>query len=200
MADQEKLRLFVAFDVPEEHRRALQDVVAPLREKFSGIRWTKVENQHITLKFLGWVPSARRSDVEEVCRGVSERSAPAVLSLTELGIFPGPKRARVLWAGIDDPTGLTPRLAADLDAGFRPLGFEPEERGFTPHLTLARLKQPQRLGELPQVPLEVRGTFSLDEMRLYRSHLSPKGARYEVIERFALGSKSNPNVEVIEEP
>lgn len=188
MADREKLRLFVAFDVPEEARRALQDVIAPLRERFSGIRWTKIENQHVTLKFLGWVPAAQREDIVEVCRDVSSRSAPALLSLTELGIFPGPKRARVLWAGIDDPSGLTSRLAADLDARFQPLGFEPEKRAFTPHLTLARSKRPQSVGELPQVPPELRGTFRLEDLRLYRSRLSPKGARYEVIDRFLLGS------------
>jgi 2'-5' RNA ligase len=188
MAEAEKLRLFVAFDVPEPFREALQEIVEPLRDALTGARWTNVADQHVTLRFLGWVPAEARSDVDAVCREVAGRREPADLSLGDLGTFPSTRRARVLWAGIEDLTGLTPGLAADLDAGFRTLGFEPEQRSYTPHLTLARIKRPRPLGDLPQVPSEARGIFRLEEVVLYRSHLSPKGARYELVERFPLGS------------
>jgi 2'-5' RNA ligase len=95
---------------------------------------------------------------------------------------------RVLWVGLHDSDKALVDLAKALDRGFEPLGFEPEKRDFTPHLTLARFKMPVRLDEpLPEIPVTDLPEFEVSALRLYRSHLSPKGARYEVVRDFPLG-------------
>ncbi|MGH2755503.1 MAG: RNA 2',3'-cyclic phosphodiesterase [Actinomycetota bacterium] len=183
----DRLRLFVAFDVPEERRRQVQAAVEPLRTLLPAARWTRVEDQHVTLKFIGWAESSGLDAIVDACRRVAGDHEPAEMSLAGVGAFPSRKRVRVLWAGIDDPTGLGEGLAVGLADALESLGIEREERRFTPHLTLARLKTPRRVDEgalaVDLGPLE---PFRVDHIVVYRSHLSPKGARYEAIERCPL--------------
>lgn len=186
MTESQKLRLFLAVDVPRSHLDTIAEAVAPLRATLPDARWTPVENQHITLKFLGWVPDDRLDDVVEVCTRVTWRHSSAELALIDLGAFPTPRRVRVLWVGIDDPANALRGLAGDLDEELEPHGFEREDRPFTAHLTLARLKTPRKLPEgLPTLGVGPLG-FDVGELVLYRSHLSPKGPRYEPLRAFPL--------------
>jgi RNA 2',3'-cyclic 3'-phosphodiesterase len=183
----DRLRLFVAFDVPEEHRRRVQEGIEPLRAELPGARWTSVESQHVTLKFIGWVEPSRLDPILTTTRAIAGAHAAAHMRVTGVGAFPSKKRVRVLWAGIEDPIGLGAALADDLSTGLEPLGIEREERAFTPHLTLARTRTPQRIDEgALDVDLGELAPFLVDEVVLYRSHLSGKGARYEAIERCPL--------------
>ena len=184
----ERLRLFVAADPPQAHLDRVADEMAKLKPLFPSARWTAPENQHVTLKFLGSTPSDRFDAVVESCKLVGRSHHPASVKLTSVGSFPSAKRSRVLWIGMDDPGELLTRLAADLDRALEPLGFPIEERAFTPHLTLCRFKTPVRLPEGPPVlDLSDLGPFDVVEFVLYRSYLSPKGARYEALERFPVG-------------
>lgn len=188
MSESEKVRLFVAVTVPDELLARLDDVTVDLRTKLRNARWVPPANQHLTLKFLGWVPGDRAAEVEKTCRMVASSHQPSELSLTRLGAFPSEGRVRVLWMGVDDPKGLLGAIANDLDAAFEPLGFPSEGRSYTPHLTLARFKMPVPLkGGFPTVEAPADGTFDVSDLKLFRSHLSPKGARYEVIATFPLG-------------
>lgn len=176
----EKLRLFTAVRVPHEQLEWLDRAVSELKG-LPGARWTTPENQHVTLNFLGWVPAALVPDAIAAVDATARLHAPASVSLGPLGAFPRERRARVLWGGLDDPAGLLPALAADLGGRLQTIGYEPEERGYTPHLTLARLKTPRSLaGLLPELPAPP-GPFTVDRVTLFRSRLSPAGARYEVI-------------------
>lgn len=188
MADA-KIRLFVAVQVPEELRAQLDDSLADLKTSFRNARWVAPENQHLTLKFLGWAPADRADAIASTCRAVAASRAPARMSLTELGAFPSTRRVRVLWVGIDDPEGLLARLATDLDGAFESLGFPSEGRPYTAHLTIARFKLPVPLkGGFPERRAPAHEPFEVHSIELFRSHLSPKGARYEVVESFPLGS------------
>ncbi len=183
----ERLRLFVAVDVPMEILQRVEREVAPLKEKWPQGRWSAVSNQHVTMKFLGWVPGDRFEQVRELCATVARSHAGAELSLSGLGSFPSARRMRVLWVGLDNPEGVLAGIAADLDRAFEPLGFPAEQRAFTAHLTLARFKTPVRVSEpLPRLGVGPQ-PFRIEEIVLYRSHLSPKGARYEVLGTFPLG-------------
>lgn len=180
----EKLRLFVAVDAPEDQLARLNRAIVPLKERFEKARWLPQANQHITLKFLGSTPSDRFEAVREVVEIVARSHAPATVSLAGLGAFPSPRRARVLWVGIDDPAELLTGVAADLSEAFEPLGYRVEAREFTPHLTLARFKVPARLEDVPEAPdFE---PFVVDRLLVYLSRLHPHGARYEVLEEIAL--------------
>ena len=185
------LRLFVAADVPETVKDLLAERVSPFMDRIPGARWTKPPGWHVTLKFLG---STWPRLVEEVkaaigtVAGTAERFESA---LTELGAFPSPRRARVLWAGLADHDRRFGEVVRSLDLALEE-HFAAEKRAFTPHLTIARLAPPRDLGEF--VP-DLVGTkvasdrFPVDRLVLYRSHLSPRGATYEPLERYPLGSR-----------
>ena len=187
--DAERLRLFVGVSIPRTHLERIDREIKSFRDKAINARWIDIENQHVTLKFLGSTPGDRVEEVERVCTMVASGHRSASLSLTETGAFPSARRVRVLWIGIDDPGELLSRIASDLDQAFEPLGFAAEGRDFTPHLTLCRFKMPVPLkAGLPQVDLSGLGPFEIGSIELFRSHLSPKGARYEVLRSFALAA------------
>jgi 2'-5' RNA ligase len=181
------LRLFVATDVPEPVRRGLAEAVRPWHDRVPGARWVTPENWHVTLKFLGSVYPRLLQWVTDQVRGAAAGGEPFTTSLTELGAFPSARRARVLWAGLEDSSGVFVRLAAELDALLE-REFQPEKRPFTPHLTVARFNQQ---GPLPDELLttDVRSEpFPVEHLTLYRSYLQRPAARYEALERFRLGS------------
>lgn len=190
MSGSGKIRLFVAATVPEDRLRALSADTAELRSALAQGRWTEVENQHVTLKFLGSVPEVRLAAIQEVGRTAAASHQVATVSLAGLGAFPNTRRARVLWAGMHDEAGVLGGIATDLDRGFEPLGFTPEARAFTPHLTLARFKTPRPLPELPALHPSTQASFPIADIVLFRSHLSPRGARYEPLDRFELRGSS----------
>jgi len=175
------LRLFVAVDVPDAVKEGLAASVAPFRDRIPGARWTGFNGWHVTVKFLGSTWPRLVDTVREIVSTVAAGTAPLESALTEVGAFPTPTRARVLWAGLDDPDGALAVVAARLDELLAE-DFVPEKRGYTPHLTLARLVPPRNLREFAP---ELHGMsvaserFVMDRLVLYRSHLSPLGARYE---------------------
>jgi RNA 2',3'-cyclic 3'-phosphodiesterase len=186
----ESLRLFVAVDMPEEVGIALEESVRPWRERLDGGRWVPRDNWHVTLKFLGRTYPRLVAMVESVCREVAADVAPFQEAVSGLGVFPGPGRARVLWAGLDDREGRLVELAAALDSKLSK-EFKPEKRAFTPHLTVARFNPPvpmrEHAGALAATEIAAP-EFVVDRLVLYRSHLSPRGARYEALEDFRLGA------------
>ena len=179
------LRLFLAFDVPEERRRSVERAIEPLRGAVPGARWTARESWHVTLKFLGSPPEERLPDVTSFAAGAAAASSATSSALTGLGAFPSPRRARVLWVGLVDH-GVLGSLAEALEAASAGAGFPAENRPWRPHLTVARLKVPGPVdlagaGEVDTTP------FPVEEMVLFRSHLKPSGAVYEPLARFRLG-------------
>ena len=129
------MRLFVALDIPAAIRERLTQFMGTLHQHAPGARWVKPESLHVTLKFLGEVPENHLTAIEAALRKIEGIPFPVAFKGT--GFFPTPKSARVFWVGVDAPQEL-PSLAGRIDAALRPLGFEPEQREFSPHLTLAR--------------------------------------------------------------
>jgi 2'-5' RNA ligase len=179
------LRLFFAVAVPAELLDSVRARSAELRNRWPDARWTAPENQHLTLKFLGATAPEHLDEVRRAGAEVAQSQPAAEVMLTELGAFPSIRRARVLWMGVSDPSGVLTALARGLSSALEPLGFVPEARPFVPHLTLARFKAPVRLNEDPSLDLE-QAAFDVSELGLWRSHLSPKGARYELLESLPL--------------
>jgi len=179
------LRLFVAVDVPEDVRDRLAETVAPLRDRVPGARWSPPENWHVTVKFLG---SVWPRLLDWVLASVGEAAAehPAFMArLGGLGAFPSAKRARVVWAGLEDRHGELVSLARSVDRALE-REFPAEQRPFSPHLTLARLKEQAALPE-DLVEVDVKSDpFRVWSLRLYRSYLGRPAARYEVLREFPL--------------
>jgi len=180
------LRLFVAVDVPGEARDVVQAAVAPLRERFPRAKWVPTQNQHVTLKFLGSTWPRLVEWVTETVAEVALAGEPFESRVNGLGAFPSARRARVLWAGLDDPGGRMARVAAGLEQAMA-REFAPEKRGFTAHLTVARFEPPVPLGEELDEAVASE-TFVVDRLILYRSHLQRPAPVYESLGQFPLGS------------
>jgi 2'-5' RNA ligase len=178
------LRLFVAIEVPEPVRAFVETAVAPIREELPRARWVQRENQHVTLKFLGSTWPRLVDWVGESIGDVATAAEPFEARVEGLGAFPSERRARVLWAGLDDAGGRLGALAGALDRALE-REFEPEKRAFTPHLTVARFDPPARLANVATgVASE---TFRVDRLVLFRSHLRRPAPVYEALRTFALG-------------
>ena len=179
------MRLFVAAEIPDELREAVErDTVAPLRDHLPGARWTSADGRHLTVKFLGNVADERVADVAGAVSSAVAGHAPFEVSLNEVGAFPSLRRPRVLWIGLGAGGSDLASIAGDLDTAFERLGFAAEKRPFRCHLTLARFKTPHPV-EIPAVAVPAT-PFLVREVVLFRSHLHPKGARYEAVRRFSL--------------
>jgi RNA 2',3'-cyclic 3'-phosphodiesterase len=182
------LRLFAAVDLPPRVREEIERAIDPWRERLPGGRWVKPENWHVTVKFLGRTYPRLVDRVHQACGRAATEIRPFRVGVEGMGVFPGPGRARVLWVGLVDRDESLPALARALDDRLAD-DFPPEKRGFTPHLTVARFNPPVGVREhvegLAGTRFEVV-PFRVGELVLYRSHLSPRGARYEPLERFPL--------------
>lgn len=180
------LRLFVAIEVPQAVRDAVETAVAPWRERYPRAKWVPKQNQHVTLKFLGPTWPRLMEWVTGAVGAVAAASAPLASRAIGLGGFPSVRRARVLWVGLEDPGGSMGALAAALDEALAK-EFEPERRAFTPHLTLARFDPPVPLGDDLATTAVDAGPFRVDELVIFRSHLRRPAPVYEELHRFRLG-------------
>ena len=189
------MRLFVALLLDAEMHAALAQVQADLRGLDSGdqVRWVEVPGIHLTLKFLGETHRARAAAVKARVGGaVDGRGAPR-LALGGLGAFPNRRQPRVLWVGLTEESEMLLPLQRAVEAAVADLGWERERRAFQPHLTLGRVRE-SRPGRLPSPLLQAlarplpfpAAARPLRRVVLMRSHLSPHGARYEVLHAWEL--------------
>lgn len=177
------IRLFVALDFPEDVRQRL----VGLGGGVPGARWTEADNLHLTLRFIGEVPEDQTAEIDDA---LSEISAPAFdVTLDGVGVFGSNRNARVLWAGVERSDALS-HLQSKVESALVRCGLPAEERKFSPHITLARLKDApkDRIGRF----IEERGLFRagpirMDHFTLYRSHLGKGAAVYEALREYPLG-------------
>jgi 2'-5' RNA ligase len=194
------MRLFVAIDIDEAIRERLARFLDGVRgfAPAHDVRWVRPESLHLTLKFIGEAGPERAQQIQRALSAV--RAQTAELSFKGYGFFPTPKAPRVFWIGIQAGPNL-PTLAAVVDAALAPFNTTRERAPYTPHLTLARAGsgRPQHgPGDAPSprfqklqeklagAPEPEFGTMTAREFFLYESKLSPAGAEYRKIERFAL--------------
>jgi len=188
------LRLFVAVELPGEVREALSRLQHDLqRHGLERLRWVRPEGIHLTLKFLGETPADRVPAIEEALAGAVEDVAHHKLALGELGTFGG-NRPRVVWVDLSGDLDAIRGLQERNERALNGLGYEREARGWSPHLTLARLRPEivrdvatTLLAALQAVRVPV-GAISVREVVLMRSTLRPSGAVYERIAAFPLGA------------
>jgi 2'-5' RNA ligase len=174
------LRLFIAVDVPDRIKGNVASAIEPYRDRIPA-RWTRSESWHVTLKFLGATWPRLVDKVIGSVRSTASAAETFETRITDIGVFPSPGRARVVWAGLEDSEGRFASLVKSLD-DLLVEDFVPEKRPFTPHLTLARLNPPRNIREFAPQLVGTRvpsDPFTIDRLVLYRSHLSPKGATYE---------------------
>ncbi len=189
------LRLFVALEPPDQVRRRLRALQDELKRaagaSVGDAKWVAVENLHLTLQFLGGVPEERRGAIEAAIGEAAATATPLHLDVHGAGAFPSGRRARVLWAGLQGDLDRLGEFVAELGRRLAALGFPPEERPFSPHLTLARARDPLGLPGLAAALARCgdgpSARWPVQEVVLFQSHLSPRGPCYEALARLRLG-------------
>ena len=193
----EEIRSFVAIELPEEVRDSLARLRGRLeRKEHAFVKWVDPGGIHLTLKFLGNILPKLVTEITRAIKESSEGISPFRLELSSLGAFPNLKQPRVVWVGICGEVDHLLRLQQNVDSALTSLGFAKEERPFTPHLTLARIKQGtsstqiKNFGELVMSNNFERG-YSLEvrAVNLMRSQLTPQGAIYTRLSVVELGDQ-----------
>ncbi len=171
------VRAFLAIPLTAEITDEVGRIQQTLTSKLPAIRWVKPANMHLTLKFFAAVPEETLEKIGQIMLSVGRSFPSFPVSISGLGTFPAPSRARVFWLGIHGGPALN-RLHGILDEKLEQIGIPREDRPFTPHLTLGRRRQKI------SIPLTVQqqvqeiecGRLQADRVILYQSRLEPVGA------------------------
>ncbi len=190
----ETYRTFIAIELPRELRASITKHIDALRRGLPEVRasWTREENLHLTLKFLGDVSVA---EIPKLCTAVETAMrglAPFEFVVSGCGSFPAHRQPKVLWIGISDDSNCLHRLHQKLELECEKAGFSREARAFHPHLTIARLRSAKGAGRLAQLHAEQgfdSSTVEVREVLVMRSELSSAGSRYTILGRHFFGSQ-----------
>jgi len=177
------MRLFTGLDLPPHVLSALEQLLATLRP-LAPLRWTRVENLHVTTKFIGEWPAPKLDEMKAALAKVPGRD-PLPIAVHGLGWKPNPRQPRLFWAGVE-AAKLTD-LAHDIDQALARLGVAREERAFTAHLTLARIGKPTPLEAVQKKIAALAtdfGSFEADRFFLYLSEMGPGGSVYTKLAEF----------------
>jgi 2'-5' RNA ligase len=191
----EQIRSFIAIELPEEAKEGLARLKKELeRDEHKFVKWVNPRGIHLTLKFLGNIPSKQVAEITEAIEGAVQGISPFHLEIGGLGAFPSLRQARVFWVGIGGEMDKLSRLQQNIDSALAAVRFAKEERSFVPHLTLARIRQgaspleKRSFGELVGSTIfEDKYHVKVESISLMRSQLTPAGAIYTCLSLVGLG-------------
>lgn len=190
------IRAFIAIPLPEPLCRQLAQIQQTLEKQMpaGSVRWVKPEGIHLTLKFLGDTPEEKIPAIRTALSAVAREAAPCAFTVGDLGCFPNLRRPRVVWVGVQEPRGHLAALQAAVERAMASLGYPPEGRGFSPHLTLGRVRDSipsrdvARVGEVVAASaVGTLGEVRAESFALIQSILQPTGAQYIPLAEFRLG-------------
>jgi len=184
----EQIRSFIAIELPDKFRIELGQLEAQLKSaEQPWVKWVDPYSIHLTLKFLGNIAIDRTGEITRAMEEATQGIPPFYLEVKDLGVFPNLKRVQVAWVGISGEVDKLGQFQQRIESNLAHLGFAPESRAFTPHLTLARLRnqasldERQRFGQLITGTRFEAGTIKVDAINLMRSQLTREGAIYSRI-------------------
>lgn len=191
----DEVRVFIAIECPPELRQKLDQTIQAFKKQisFPAFRWVKPDSIHLTLKFLGEIPSMKVPPLTQALEKATAEQPSFQISVGGVGVFPNIRQPRVFWAGLQFPDSLL-TLQNRIEEETAPLGFPRENRPFSPHLTLARISNPDReellliASKISTLHLDTLGSFPVQQIHLIRSELRPEGARYTTLSSAALKS------------
>ena len=187
------MRAFIAIELPEDIRKALAQLQNRLKSCGADVKWVEPNNIHLTLKFLGEIDDTQFNKITSILQNflASANSFSAVIS--SIGAFPNINSPKVIWIGIDKGDNEVKVIAKSLENEIKNVGIAMEDKSFSSHITIARIRSTLNLGKLVKelkilesdFSLQVRG-FDVTKITLFKSSLTPKGPIYEILKEVAL--------------
>src|SRR5574341_632187 len=175
------MRTFIAIELPQEFTSQIDQLQSVLKKTKADVSWVKPENVHITLKFLGEVKEEKIDEVYQATEKSINGIKAFKVNLQGLGGFPNLRRPRVIWIGVEKGKEVLAEIYPKVEEEFFKIGFPKENRGFTPHLTIGRVKSPKNLdslaGEINRTAFQTE-EFEIKEVVVMKSTLLPTGAVY----------------------
>lgn len=190
------LRTFIAIELDRDLKAELVLLQDRLREQVAprSVRWVQPDGIHLTLKFLGDTPAETVGAIEAALTRATAAYQPFAFSVGGLGCFPNARRPRVVWVGLQEPTGVLARLRHDIEAHIAPLGFPTEGRPFHAHLTLGRVQRRASKSEVREIGEAVAssavgtvGEMAVSSVSFIKSDLRPSGAVYTTLSEAGFG-------------
>jgi len=189
----EEIRSFIAIELPEMVKLSLGQLEAQLKSgRQTSVKWVAPGSIHLTLKFLGNIAADSVKDIGQAMAEAAQGITPFRLEVKDLGVFPNLKRVQVAWVGVRGEIDKLGQLQQRLDSNLSRLGFAPEGRPFTPHLTIARLRdnsppaERQAFGQLIASTQFEAGIFTVEAISLMKSQLTREGPIYSRISQVGL--------------
>ena len=186
------MRCFVAISLPEELKASISGIQDRLKTAGADVSWTRQEGMHLTLKFLGEVEEKMIPEIERALDMAVDGITTFTLSVSGMGIFPDLKRPRVVWIGLKEEGDNLIRLHKGVDEELKKTGFPSEDRRFTPHITLGRIRSNRYIEKLFKLIDAEKGIdtggFEVSEIHLIKSELKPSGAVYTELYSVMLSS------------
>jgi 2'-5' RNA ligase len=179
------VRVFAALPLPSGVVSSLEEALAPARRVSSGLRWVSAGGFHVTLHFFGEVGEPGVAALQRVFDDPDLRMPAIPLRLGKIGQFPSRGNPRVLWVGFEQGVEVMRSYWDLLEKKISPLGWVPDERGFSPHVTVARAGKAGGSGENLNVEIPPID-FSIEECVLFQSILGHAGAQYLALKRISL--------------
>lgn len=184
------IRCFIAVDIEDELKKQLEKVQEKIMVCGADIKYVERENIHLTLKFLGEVEERRIEPIKRALLEVADKYTPFEIELGGIGVFPSPSYLRVIWVGITRGQDKLGEIHTKIEENLYQLGFKRENRGFSCHITVGRVRSPRNKGKLVEVLSRLRdiqiGTQTVDSIELKQSQLSPKGPIYTTLKSVKL--------------
>lgn len=184
-------RVFIAIDISERARRTAEARISALRNDLPryAITWMRPEKLHLTLRFIGDVDELQLDSIAEAIENTAKRFSRFRLVLEGTGVFPTAEKPRILWIGVDDQNSNCTNIKSELEMKLSEFAFAGERNIFTPHLTIARIKEPRLCPDLVEQHLKTNFEhieFEVNELMLYESKLFPAGSVYSKHASFKL--------------
>ena len=188
------LRAFIAIEIPPEIKKAIATQTASLQKDAGrAVRWVSAENIHLTLKFLGEISPANVEILSQALQAECSQQAPFEITVSGLGCFPNSRRPRVIWIGLAVPPELS-RLQSKIETNLARLGYEAEDKSFSPHVTVGRVREQVSAEELRTLQSTLTtqnigslGTFHAQAVYLFKSDLQNTGPVYTHLFKAQLG-------------
>lgn len=187
-------RTFIALELNEALQRHLSEIIRQMASALPNLRWVDPQGIHLTLAFLGELTDEQLVEAMSAAEDAAQASSTFDYRLTHVGVFGSQRHPRVIWVGIEEPSGRLLRLQRMLNRELEQRGFAVDTRPFSPHLTLSRIKAPLKPEEVQVLQrflddkrrFAALSSYHVAQINVMKSELSRVDAKYTCLEAYPL--------------